>query len=105
MSVLGMIGAGAATLLAALWIVISFSAPGRRRTVLEWFATLAMYGVLITIMGSGLQRFSASDSHVLTITFGCLVAFFSSGFVVALTLMVRDLRSGGKSGASADATH
>ncbi len=105
MSVPGMIGAAAALLLAVLWIAISFSAPGARRSRLEWCATLALYVVLISIMGNGLRRFASGESRVLAITFGFLTAFFSTGFLVALVAMVRELRHGATARVSADATH
>ena len=95
------IGAGAA--LAIGWLLVSFQAPGRRRSILEWASALAMYLLLLVLMASQLERFLGTGKWLLVGTFAFLCFLFGSGFVVTGVFLLREIQ--GKKDAGTDATH
>lgn len=66
------------------WLIVSFSAPGPRRTVFEWFGACGLYVALLSLFTSLLGRMIASDSLVGMIAFGFLVVFFGAGLILCL---------------------
>ena len=98
-----MIAIGAAALLAIGWLIVSFQAPGRTRSILEWASALAMYLLLFVLMASQLQRFLGAGKWLLVCSFAFLCGLFGTGFVVTGVLLVREIL--GKSDAGTDATH
>jgi hypothetical protein len=67
------------------WLIISFSPPSRKRTVIEWLATVAMYAAILAIFVSLTMRmhaagfvFGAWAVGVLTIT------LFGGGLLVSI---------------------
>jgi hypothetical protein len=83
------------------WLVVSFSAPGPRRTVIEWLAACGMYVALLSLFVNMLGRALASESLVGQIAFGFLVVFFGCGFVLCVVQMGMSVRGPGKAQSSA----
>jgi hypothetical protein len=98
-----MVAIGAGTVLALGWLWVSFQAPGRKRSVVEWTSALAMYLLLLMLMAAQFHRFWDDGRWVMMTTFGFLVFLFGSGFIVTFVLLLRELV--GKKSAGTDATH
>jgi len=92
-----MIAIGAAALVAIGWLLVSFLAPGRARTMLEWLSALSLYVVLVSIMANGFRRFWAADNELLIGVFGFLIFLFGSGFLLTAVFTVRELVGRGAS--------
>jgi hypothetical protein len=92
-----MIAIGAAAVVGAGWLLVSFLSPGRGRTILEWLSALSLYVVLVSIMANGFRRFWAADNELLIGVFGFLIFLFGTGFIVTAVLAVRELSGGGPS--------
>ncbi len=103
MSPFANIGFAALAVLGAGWLVISFSAPSRRRSTVEWIATSALYTALIALFAHQWQRAWVEDSRVALFAFGFLLVFFAAGFVVSLVHTLLSLRRSGAS--SSDVVH
>lgn len=103
-AVYGRILLGSGIVLAACWLAISFMAPGRARTSLEWLATVAMYLAIGSIMARLLHRFWIADNEALIGAFGFLCFVFGSGLVVSCVFLMRAL-AGRSAGAGAGAVH
>ena len=101
MSPIAIIGIAALAVLAVAWVVVSFSAASRRRSVVEWVAATALYVFLLTIFVRGLLWARGADSIAGLIGFGFLCVFFGSGMTVCAIYAFRARRSDGKSSASA----
>jgi hypothetical protein len=101
MSLIAIIGIAALAVLAVGWVVVSFSAASRRRSVIEWVAATALYVFLMTIFVRGLLWASGADSIAGLIGFGFLCVFFGSGMTVCAISAFRAGRGGGKGSASA----
>ncbi len=101
MSLIGIIAIGALAVVAVGWVVVSFSAASRRRTVIEWVAATALYVFLLTIFVRGLLWALGADSIAGLIGFGFLCVFFGSGMTVCAINAFRARRSDGKPSVSA----
>jgi len=101
MSWIAIIGFAALAVLAVGWVVVSFSAASRRRTVVEWVAATALYVFLLTIFVRGLLWARGADSIAGLIGFGFLCVFFGAGMTVCAISAFRAGRSDGKGAASA----
>jgi hypothetical protein len=97
------VGWGAAALLVALWLVVSFMPPGRRREIVEWIAATSMYVALLMLFTNLVLRARASDSTLGLVAFGFLWIVFAGGLLVSAWNTVRSLRGAPK--AQASATH
>ena len=95
------IGGCALAVLVAGWLVVSFSAPGRRRTVLEWISTTAMYAVLFLLFVHLVRDAIEDDSSVRLVAFGFLCVLFGGGVIVSLFQTFAASRGDGDSGSSA----
>jgi hypothetical protein len=94
-------GGCALAVLVASWLVVSFSAPGRRRTVVEWIAATAIYAVLFMLFFHLVRDAIEDDSTTRLVAFGFLCAFFAGGLLVSLYHTFASLRGDGDSGPSA----
>ena len=95
------IGGCALAVLVAGWLVVSFSAPGRRRTVLEWISTTAMYAVLFLLFVHLVRGAIEEDSTVRLVAFGFLCVLFEGGLIVSLFQTFAASKGDGDSGSSA----
>jgi hypothetical protein len=103
LSVYSGIGVFAAVALAIGWLMVSFRAPGRTRSILEWASALALYLLLLVLMTSQFERFLGSGKWLLVGSLGFLSFLFGAGFLVTGVLLVREIL--GKREAGTDATH
>lgn len=104
MSTFGIIGWSAVAVLVLGWLVVSFSAPGRRRTIVEWLSASAMYLALVMLFGSLISRAWQSGNHFALVAFGFLGVMFASGLCVSLFNTLRAARGHSESG-DLGATH
>jgi hypothetical protein len=95
---------GAGIVLAAGWLLVSFMAPGRGRSVVEWISAVAMYVAIGSIMARLLHRFWIADNEALIGVFGFLCLVFGSGLLVSFVLLLRTI-AGRDAGPAAGATH
>jgi protein-S-isoprenylcysteine O-methyltransferase Ste14 len=95
------IGGCAFAVLVLGWLVVSFSAPSRKRTVVEWIAATAMYAVLFLLFAHLVRNAIEDDSTVRLVAFGFLCVLFAGGLVVGLYQTFAALKSDGDSGTSA----
>jgi hypothetical protein len=99
----GIVGFGAFGLMVVLWLVVSFSEPSHRRTLLEWLAATCLYVVLSMFFLSLVLEALEDDSTVRLVAFGFLLFLFGSGCLVSLYNTLRSLGGGGS--AQGSATH
>ena len=104
MSTIGVIGWGAVAVLVVGWLVVSFTAPGPRRAVIEWLSASAMYLALSMLFWNLILRAWESGNHFALVAFGFLGLMFGVGLCVSLYHTLRALR-GGPEGSEASATH
>jgi len=97
------VGWGAAALLVALWLVVSFMAPSRRREIVEWVAATSMYVALLMLFTNLVLRARAAESTLGLVAFGFLWIVFAGGLLVSAVNTVRSLRGAAK--VQASATH
>lgn len=95
---------GSGVVLVIGWLAVSFLAPGRLRSVLEWVSTMAMYVAIGSIMARLFHRFWIADNEALIGVFGFLVVVFGGGLLVSTVMFVRAL-AGRDAGPGASATH
>lgn len=86
------------------WLVVSFSGPGHRRSVIEWLSASALYLALTMLFYSLVSRAWASGNHFALVAFGFLALMFTSGLCVSLYNTLRVAR-GGPRGEDVGATH
>jgi len=96
-----MIGAFALAVLVAGWLAVSFSAPGRKRTIVEWISATAMYAVLFLLFVHLVREAVEKDSTAGLLGFGFLCVIFGGGLIVSLYQTFAASRGGGDSGSSA----
>jgi len=84
------------TILVIGWLVVSFSPPSPRRTIVEWLCTTAMYAAILAIFVSLALRAHASDNHFVLAGIGLLCALFGGGLLVSTWKTIAALR--GKQG-------
>ncbi len=101
MSGVAAVGWSAAALLVALWLVVSFMDPGRRREIVEWAAATSMYVALLMLFTNLVLRARASDSTLGLVAFGFLWVVFAGGCLVSTVNTLRSLRGAAKEQASA----
>ena len=101
MSWVAPVGWGAAALLVALWIAVSFMPPTRRRESLEWVAATSMYVALLMLFTNLVLRARAGDNTLGLIAFGFLWIVFAGGLLVSCVNTLRSLRDPGKQQVSA----
>jgi len=65
------------------WLVISFTPPSRKRTVIEWLSATAMYAAILTIFVSLALRAHASGHVFAAWAIGLLCVLFGGGLVVS----------------------
>jgi hypothetical protein len=97
------VGWSAAALLVALWLAVSFMAPGRRRELVEWIAATSMYVALLALFTSLVLDAHADQSTVRLVAFGLLWVIFAGGLLVSSANTLRSLR--GTSSSSVSATN
>jgi hypothetical protein len=102
-AVLKVVGFSALAVLVVGWLVISFTQPSRRRSIIEWISSTAMYvGLLCIFLNLGYRFWGESWAVVAAV--GLLVVVFGSGLIVSLVLTVREL-AGRSAGGEGSATH
>jgi zinc transporter ZupT len=94
-------GGCALAVLVVGWLVVSFSAPGRRRTVVEWIAGTAIYAILSMLFVHLVRDAIEDDSTTRLVAFGFLCVFFAGGLLVSLYQTFASLKGDGDSGQSA----
>ena len=105
MGPIGVVGWSAAGLVTVLWLVVSFTQPSPRRTLVEWSAAVGLYLALSMFFLSLVLDALESGSRVALIAFGLLLAVFSVGGIVAFVSALRALRGAGESGGTSGATN
>ena len=104
MTPIAFVGYAGVGLVVIAWLVVSFTTPSPRRTVVEWLGACGLYLAMVALFTSLSLRAQESGSTVGQVGFGFLLALFGSGLVVSLVQALLAFR--GPSGrASADATH
>ena len=101
MEPLTIVGFVAAGLLVLGWLVVSFSAPGHNRTVIEWLSATAMYVALLMLFINLVRKAMEADNTVGLVAFGFLSALFGGGLLVSVYRTVAAIRGAEGSGPSA----
>ena len=101
MSWIAPVGWGAVALLVALWLAVSFMAPGRRRECVEWTAATSMYLALLMLFSNLVRRAHTNDNTLGLVAFGFLWIVFAGGLLVSSVNTLRSLRGAGKQQTSA----
>jgi hypothetical protein len=97
------VGFSAVAVVVLGWLLVSFMAPGPRRTVVEWLSATFLYIALVSLFSNLVHRAWEQGSTVALIAFGFLLALFSAGFLVCLVNAVLSL--GGPRETQQSATH
>lgn len=100
---IGVVGFGAFGIVVLLWLVISFTQPGRGRSLLEWVGATHLYVALGALFLSLVLDSRANDNTLGLVAFGFLLCVFVLGFCVSLVNTFRALGGGGTD--SDGATH
>lgn len=103
MSGLAMVGCGAGGVLILSWLIICFTAPSARRTVVEWIAATSMYVLLCALFVNMLGGALESGSNVAVGAFGFLCALFGTGLAVSTVHALKAM--GGRSDEQVSATN
>lgn len=99
----GVVGFGAFAIVVLLWLVISFTQPGRGRSLLEWLGATHLYVALGALFLKLVLDARADGSTLGQVAFGFLLFVFVLGFCVSLVNTFRAM--GGAAGESDGATH
>ena len=94
-------GGCALAVLVAGWLVVSFSAPGRKRTIVEWISATAIYAILSMLFVHLVRDAIEDDSTVRLVAFGFLCVIFAGGLVVGLYQTFASSKGDGDSGPGA----
>ena len=86
------------------WLVVSFQAPSRTRSIIEWIGACGLYLALVSLFTNLALRAQASGSTAGIVGFGLLLALFGSGLVVSLVQTALAFRTSGRLSADS-ATH
>ncbi len=105
MELLKTIGVGAVGCLVIGWLLVSFLAPSRGRTLLEWLSASALYVALLCLFASLLLRAWQAQNWLALVAFGLLALIFVGGLAVSVVMTVREGKPGGGKAAQIDATH
>lgn len=92
MGLWAIVAIAAAAAVAVIWLAVSFSSPGRTRTLLEWLGATALYVTLASLFTHLFLEAREAGSLVGQIGFGLLLFIFASGFLVTLFQMTSALR-------------
>lgn len=84
---------GAVAAVAVIWLVVSFTRPGKGRTLLEWLGATGLYVALLALFINLFLAASQADSLAGQIGFGLLVFIFGSGLAVTLVKTALSLRT------------
>ena len=98
---LQLIGGFALAILLAGWLIVSFAAPSRNRTIIEWLSASALYGVLLSLFVHLTLRANESDNTIALVAFGFLCTLFTGGVLVSLYHTFASTRGAGDSESSA----
>jgi len=101
MEPLHLVGAIAVGLLVLGWLVVSFSAPGRRRTVIEWISATVMYIALLALFINLVKNALEADNTVALVAFGFLCFLFGGGLLVSIYRTIAAARGAEDSAQSA----
>lgn len=101
MSPFAIVGYAAAAVVGIAWLVISFSRPGRGRTLIEWIAATGIYVALTSLFSYLVWRAWREESTVALVGFGFLLLIFASGTCVSLVQIVAARRGSRRSQSSA----
>lgn len=96
-----MIWIASGSVLVVGWLVVSFTPPSERRTIIEWVCASAMYVGLLTFFISIALKAQASDNTILLVAMCFLCTMFGGGLLVSLAKVIGALGSGKKSEDSA----
>jgi len=91
----------AASIVFVGWLIVSFTAPSRNRTVVEWMSATAIYLGLSTLFVSIALDQHEKGNTVLVVALGLLCVLFGGGLLVAAWKTVMAFRSGKRSETSA----
>ncbi len=83
LSVFQIIWIASGSVLVIGWLVVSFTPPSRKRTVIEWLSVTAMYAAILTIFVSLALRAHASSHFFAVWAIGLLCVLFGGGFLVS----------------------
>jgi hypothetical protein len=81
---LSLLGYSGVAVVVLAWLVVSFTAPSRMRSIVEWVGACGLYLALVSLFTHLALRAQASGSTAALVGFGFLLALFSSGLVVSL---------------------
>lgn len=101
MSPLGIVGFSAVALVVVGWLVISFTAPSPRRTILEWLSSCALYVALLSLFVNLVLRAQQDGHNVAAVALGFLVALFGTGLLIAIVQLLKSFGGPRQSGVSA----
>ena len=104
MSLIGIVGFGAVAVVVVAWLIVSFTQPSPRRTIIEWVATVGMYVALLSLFVNLSLRAQEAGNTFALVAFGFLVLLFAVGLGMALVQLVKAL-GGGESKAVDSATN
>jgi hypothetical protein len=94
------VGYSALGVLVVGWLVVSFSAPGPRRTLLEWISATALFAALASLFAN---LWLGAEGLLGTLGFGFLLVLFGCGLAVSTAQTLLSLR--GEPKGQASATH
>lgn len=92
------VGICAIAIMGAAWLFVSFHAPGRARSVVEWIAATCLYVALLSFFVFLVLRALSEGQTVALVAFGFLAVIFAAGMCVSGYKTFRELR--GRSGSS-----
>ncbi len=101
MSSLQIIWIVAASIVFVGWLIVSFTAPSRNRTVVEWLCATAIYLGLSTFFVSIALEQHEKGNTFLVVALGLLCVLFGGGLLVAAWKTVTALRVSKRSETSA----
>ena len=101
MEPLQLVGIVAVALLVLGWLVVSFSAPGHSRTVLEWLSATAMYVALLALFVHLVRNAIEAESTVALIAFGFLCVLFGGGLLISIYRTIAAVRGAEQTGPTA----
>jgi cobalamin synthase len=91
----------AASIVFVGWLIVSFTAPSRSRTVVEWLSATAIYLGLSTFFISIALEQQEKGNTILVVALGLLCVLFGGGLLVAAWKTMGAFRSEKRSETSA----
>jgi len=98
---LTLVGIVAVSLLVLGWLVVSFTASGHKRTVIEWLSATAMYVALLTLFVHLVRNAIEDDSTLRLVAFGFLCVMFGGGLLISVYRTTAAIRGAEDAGPSA----